>query len=119
MRISAAAPDALNAASVKRAVENISSLGGPGASLAIQRGFLGFFESFGYRAIGMSCLLENGVCHMGGIAGQDQPDGGFVMIQGGGIPALNVIGYNRQVDWNDLLERLALVIASNAPPVIE
>lgn len=103
----------------QRAVENISSLGGPGASLAIQRGFLGFFESFGYRAIGMSCLLENGVCHMGGIAGQDQPDGGFVMIQGGGIPALNVIGYNRQVDWNDLLERLALVIASNAPPVIE
>lgn len=102
----------------QRAVQNIGALGGGGAVLAMQRGFLGFFESFGYREIGWSCQLRDGVCTMGGI--DDAPhDESFVIIRGGGIPALNVIGYNRRVDWQALLARLKAAIASNAELVIE
>jgi hypothetical protein len=102
----------------QRAVQNISALGGPGAALAIQRGFLGFFESFGYREIGLSCRLAGGVCVMDGLPGRTANDG-FVIIRGGGIPALNVIGYNRRVDWDELLNRLQRVIEANVAPVIE
>lgn len=105
----------------QRAVQNIGALGGPGAALALQRGFLQFFESFGYREIGLSCKLARGVCRMGGLAGSDDADNGsgFAIVQGGGIPALNVIGYNRRVDWEELLARLQRVVESNAAPVIQ
>jgi len=117
----------------QRAVQNLSALGGPGAVAAIQRSMLGIFETFGYREIGMSCALVDGVCQMGGLDEAGEPvkggsterlaapgvGGGFTIVRGGGVPALNVIGYNRRVDWNELIERLRRVIASNTAPVIE
>ena len=100
----------------QRAVENISALAGPGAGLALQRGFLRFFDDFGYREIGLSCRLDGGVCTMGGIP-PDTSDS-FEIVRGGGIPALNVIGYNRRVDWEELVDRVRRVIESNTAPVI-
>lgn len=37
-------------------------------------------------------------------------------MRGGGIPALNVIGYNRRVDWSELVNRLQRVVADNVTP---
>ncbi len=103
----------------QRAVQNIGALGGAGAVAAIQRSLLGFFDSFGYREIGISCTLAGGVCLMGGLDdGAPASTAGYVLVRGGGIPALNVIGYNRRVDWFELIERLQRVIESNAAPVI-
>jgi hypothetical protein len=99
----------------QRAVQNISSLGGAGAAAAIQRSFLSFFDTFGYNRIGLSCVLADGICHMGGVEAAPL---GYVIVKGGGIPALNVIGYNRQVHWDELLSRLQAVIAGNSRPVI-
>jgi len=103
----------------QRAVQNISALGGAGAAAALQRGVLGLFDTFGYRDIGISCVLRNGVCRMGGLDDAGGADGGFYLVRGGGVPALNVIGYNRRVDWNELVDRLQRVIASNTAPVIQ
>jgi hypothetical protein len=98
------------------AVNNISALGGAGAAVAIQRSMLRFFETFGYSKLGMSCRLEDGICRMSGIA--DVPQG-YVIVQGGGIPAINVLGYNRDVGWDELLTRLKRVIDSNVKPTIQ
>ena len=92
------------------AVQNISALGGAGAAAAIQRSFLRFFETFGYSALGLSCQLENGVCRMGGIENVPQ---GYVIVKGGGIPAITVLGYNRNVGWRELIERLRRVTEGN------
>jgi hypothetical protein len=100
----------------QRAVENISALGGAGAIAAIQRSLLRLFDSFGYREIGLHCRLSGGVCRMDGIDGGARADGGFVIVRGGGVPALDVIGYNRRVDWEELVERLQRVIADNVSP---
>ena len=100
----------------QRAVQNIGALGGAGAVAALQRGFLGLFETFGYRQIGLSCKLEGGVCMMGGI--DEASSGPFEIVRGGGIPALNVIGYNRRVDWDELIGRVQRAIESNDGPVI-
>lgn len=99
----------------QRAVQNISSLGGAGAAAAIQRSFLGFLKTFGYSRIGISCRLRNGVCTMGGVTAAPQ---GYVLVEGGGIPALSVIGYNPTVDWNELVSRIKDAIANNVRPVI-
>ena len=98
------------------AVNNISALGGAGAVVAVQRSVLRFFESFGYSRLGLSCRLRDGVCRMGGIA--DTPQG-FVIVEGGGVPAINVLGYNRDVGWDELLTRLRRVIDSNVTPTIQ
>lgn len=98
------------------AVQNISSIGGAGAGAAIQRSFLRFFDTFGYDKIGISCKLRNGICEMGGA---DTAGGGYTLIKGGGLPAVNVVGYNRFVGWQELLERIKAVIDGNSKPVIE
>lgn len=100
----------------QRAVENITALGGASATAAIQGTFLRFFREFGYERLGLSCKLERGVCHMGGIG--DVP-GGYVIIKGGGIPALSVMGYNRAVDWNELVARLQRVIQENVRMIVQ
>jgi hypothetical protein len=96
------------------AVENISALGGASASAAIQRSVLRFFERFGYSRIGWRCALADGVCEMGGI----EPAGsGYVIVKGGGVPAITVLGYNRRVNWPELLARLQRI--TRGKPVIQ
>ena len=103
----------------QRAVEHITALGGAGASAAIQRSFLQFFNDFGYREIGLVCRLANGVCQMQGLEGAGAESAPFTIVRGGGIPALNVIGYNRRVDWEELIARVKAAVASDAAPVIK
>jgi len=100
----------------QRAVQNISSLGGAGAGAAIQRSFLRFLDQFGYSRIGLSCVLRNGVCTMDGVEAAPH---GYVIVKGGGIPAITVIGYNRYVGWDELLGRLERVIQGNVKPIVE
>jgi len=97
------------------AVQNITALGGAGATAAIQRSFLRFFEQFSYQKLGWSCRLERNVCRMGGV--EDTPQG-YVIVKGGGIPALSVMGYNRAVNWNDLIDRLKRVVQDNVHAVV-
>lgn len=100
----------------QQAVQNISSLGGAGAAAAIQRSFLRIFETFGYKKIGLTCKLRNTVCEMGGVADTAQ---GYVIVQGGGIPSITVMGYNRQVGWEELLGRIKAATQSNVGPVVK
>lgn len=97
------------------AVQNITALGGAGATAAIQRSFLRFFEEFGYQKLGWSCRLERNVCRMGGV--EDTPQG-YVIVKGSGVPALSVMGYNRAVNWNDLIDRLKRVVQDNVHAVV-
>ena len=99
-----------------RAVENISALGGAGAVVAIKRSVLRFFEQFNYAAMGLSCKLNNGVCILDGIAPSQS---GYFIVKPSGIPAITLMGYNRSVNWNELLERVQAITQGNSRPVIK
>ncbi|HET7832135.1 MAG TPA: hypothetical protein VFK88_04135 [Gallionella sp.] len=101
----------------QKAVENISALGGAGAVAALQRSYLSFFKNFGYERIGWSCKLRNDVCLMGGV--DDGSGMNYVLIKGGGIPAITVMGYNRYVGWDELLTRLKRVTQGNLKPIVK
>jgi len=101
----------------QKAVQNISALGGAGAVAAIQRSYLSFFKDFGYDRIGWSCVLRNGVCAMGGV--DDGNGGAYVIVKGGGIPAITVMGYNRSVSWDELITRLKRVTQNNMQAVVK
>ncbi|HXF67243.1 MAG TPA: hypothetical protein VNK67_11180 [Burkholderiales bacterium] len=98
------------------AINSITALGGASAGSAIQGTFLRFFDQFGYEKLGLSCRLRNGVCEMGGI--EDAPQG-YVIVKGGGIPALTVMGYNRSVNWRELVERLGRVLQDNVRMIVQ
>jgi hypothetical protein len=98
----------------QRAVDNLTRLGG-GVGGVVSGGFLRFFEDFSYRQLGLSCRLEGAVCHMDGVAPASQ---GYYIVQGAGLPRIDVIGFTREVAWRDLVARLAVVVQEGAGPAV-
>ena len=97
----------------QRAVDNLASLGGANAVLSST--FLRIFSEFSYARLGVSCRLERGVCEMGGVAPAPR---GYYLVEGGGLPPrVDVVGFNRRVDWETLVARLRAVAASSGPVV--
>lgn len=100
----------------QRAVQNISSVGDASFVGSLQGRLIGLFDDFGYRRIGISCRLSNQVCAMGGLRSAGD---GFTIVEGAGVPRLDVVGYSRNVDWPTLVERLAAVGKGDIKPVFE
>jgi hypothetical protein len=53
---------------------------------------------------------------MGGVENTAQ---GYVLVKGAGVPALSVLGYNREVNWEVLLERMKRIAQDNVRAVVE
>jgi hypothetical protein len=49
---------------------------------------------------------------------EDLPQG-YVIVKGGGIPAISVIGYNRRVDWQELVDRLGRIVQENVRAIVK
>lgn len=97
----------------QRAVENLASLGGAGAVLSST--LLRIFDEFSYRRLGIACRLESGVCEMDGVAPAER---GYYIVEGGGLPPrIDVLGFNRRVDWQVLVGRLRQIVASEGPVI--
>ena len=100
----------------QRAVQDISSVGDASFVGSLQGRLVALFDDFGYRRIGISCRLANGVCTMAGL----QPRGqGFVIVEGAGLPRLDIVGYNRRVDWETLVERVLAAGSGDVSPVFD
>ncbi len=106
----------------QRAVQDISSVGDASFVSSLQGQLIGLFDDFGYARIGIGCRLANEVCRMSGVesparAGSGQ--GGFTIVAGSSLPRLDVVGYNRDVDWPTLVERIAAAGKGDIKPVVE
>ena len=99
----------------QRAVENISNLGGGGASGALSRGFMRFFKDFGYDRLALGCRLQNGICYMSGLEPAKQ--GGYYIVKGNLVPRIDVIGFATKVSWDSFVEQLKSVTESEGPVV--
>lgn len=92
------------------ALKDITALGDPREAATVRQlperdGF-----GLGYARIGIGCVLREGVCALSGIAGHDADDRVLIM-QGSGIPSVDIIGYNRRIDWPALVARFREVLA--------
>jgi hypothetical protein len=89
----------------QRAVDNLSNLGGGFGGALIGNTVLSIFEDFPYRRAGLACRLSNNICYVDGVASHES--GGFYIVEGRGLPRLDIIGHRRLVDWPQLLDQLA------------
>jgi len=98
------------------ALRDIVALGEnkPGGALdkVPERGFGGF----GYARIAIGATLQNGVCLLDGVSREGE---GVVLMEGSGLPAVRIIGYNPRIDWEALVARIREVRAGKPGVVIE
>jgi hypothetical protein len=92
----------------QQAIDNISAVSGGPAGL-LSTGFMGMFEEFGYSQLGLNCRLENGICHMGGVAPARD---GYYIVRGKGLPRIDVVGFKTEVDWGRLVKQLQSIARS-------
>ena len=97
----------------QRAVETLARFGGASGSVLSQT-FLRFFKEFSYDRLGLSCRLRDGECEMGGV---EPAENGYYIVKGGGIPRIDVLGYERRVDWHRFLEQIKAARQSTGPEI--
>ena len=88
----------------QKAVENLASIGGGGAVDFVSRIILGMFDNFDYDKMGLGCYLHKGVCQLMGAEAAGTR--GYYIVKGGGLPRIDVMGYNTRIDWEVLWKRL-------------
>jgi hypothetical protein len=98
----------------QRAVNNLTAVGGGGIAAGLQGAVLKLFKTFGYKRIGLSCTLAGTVCRMGGL---ENAGDGYTIVEGSGLPHLEVIGHQHEVDWPTLVRRLKAATEGGGPQV--
>ena len=51
------------------------------------------------------------------MSGLEPADGGYTIVDGSGLPRLQVIGHQTEVDWPTLVKRLQDAISGNGPEI--
>lgn len=86
----------------QKAVDNLTELGS-GVPAGLSRTFLGLFDEFSYGRIDIRIDLDGNQARIDGI---ERPEGGYYLVEGSGLPRIDVVGRNRRVAWKELVERL-------------
>jgi hypothetical protein len=94
----------------QKAVNSIAQIGGSGTSDLLSRTILKLFNTFQYDRIGIGCSLNDGVCQLSGLEATAL---NYTIVKGGGLPRIEVMGFNSRVDWTVLIERLARISDSD------
>ncbi len=55
----------------RKAVNNLTTLGGGGATTALTGPVMKLFSSFSYKSLGMGCRMQNNVCEIRGVSEDD------------------------------------------------
>lgn len=109
-----------------KAVDDLTAIGGGGGlSSNLQTMALKIFDTFGYRRLGIRCILRDEVCAMGGIdpipaivAGSvDSSTAGYTIVEGSGLPRIMIVGHRRRVDWPTLVRRLVEATRGGGPVI--
>jgi len=96
----------------QKALKGLISLGGAGIAEQLFDGFLGLFNTFRYEQIAFSCRLRGAECYLGGTG--PAPNGGVYLLKGTGLPRVDIIAVNQNVDWRILISRIRSIISQGS-----
>lgn len=106
-----------------KAVDDITGIGSGAPS--VQNLALKLVNTFGFGKLGLRCRLRDEVCTMGGIeplpetipADDSLAARGYAIVEGAGIPRIDIVGHRRRVDWPTLVRRLREATQGQAPVI--
>lgn len=87
----------------RRAVNNLTTLGGGRATTALTSPVMRLFNNFSYKRLGLGCRMQNNVCEIRGVS---EDDVSVLIMEGAGVPKITIRAFNRRVDWPQLLAQL-------------
>jgi len=87
----------------QKAVDTLTRVSGGGGA-AVSSALLGLFDRFPYRRFGLGCRLSANVCEMRGLGPADGE--GYLILEGRGLPHLDIVAYRKRVDWPRLLSQV-------------
>lgn len=104
-----------------KAVDDITGIAS-GAPM-LQNLALKLVNTFGFARLGLRCRLRDQVCTMGGIEPLAPPQAngdslaarGYAIVEGAGLPRIDIVGHRRHVDWPTLVRRLHEATQGQAP----
>jgi len=85
-------------------IANVGGNAGTGVATALQTGALRFFSRYSYRQIAIRCILRDDVC---ALSGAPLGGGRYYLLEGAGVPRVDIIGNTGRVQWSQLLEQIA------------
>lgn len=89
-----------------KAINSIANVGGnagTGVATALQGGLMRFFSSYAYKQLTFRCRLQNDVCL---ITGAGKEDDRYYLLEGKGLPRVDIFGYSGRVRWSQLVEQI-------------
>jgi hypothetical protein len=106
-----------------KAVDDITGIGSGAPSM--QTIALKLVNTFGFGKLGLRCRLRDETCTMGGIeplpndipADDSLAARGYAIVEGAGIPRIDIVGHRRRVDWPTLVRRLREATQGQAPVI--
>ena len=96
----------------RKAVRNLTTIGGGSGAAALASPLVRMFSSFSYKRLGLGCRLENYVCQVRGLEDDGQS---VLLLEGAGIPKITVRAWNRSVDWPRMVENLVSLSEGESP----
>jgi hypothetical protein len=99
-----------------KAVGTLSDIGnsGGGGFARLQQGVLSFFDEYDYDRIGIRCQLDNETCTMSGI---ERAGIGYYILQGKGVPRINIIGNAGRVNWPALVDQVSRAMSNSGQDI--
>jgi hypothetical protein len=86
-----------------RAANNLSVITGGTPASGLQSAMMKLFKSASYKRMGLNVALQNGVCTLSGLDGDDS---GYSIVEGSGLPYMHVTGTQSRIEWPLLVKRL-------------
>jgi len=85
-------------------IANVGGSAGSGVASALQMGALRFFSRYSYRQLAIRCVLEDDVCRL---SGAPIADNRYYLLEGAGVPRVDIIGNSGRIQWSELLRQVA------------
>lgn len=85
-------------------IANVGGSAGSGVASALQMGALRFFSRYSYRQLAIRCVLEDDVCRL---SGAPIANNRYYLLEGAGVPRVDIIGNSGRIQWSELLRQIA------------
>jgi len=97
-------------------ISNVGGTAGTGVAAAMRTGVLRFFSQYRYKRLALRCVLEDDICSL---SGAPISPNRYYLLEGAGVPRVDIIGNTGRVRWSELLEQIEWQIRTGGTFVVD